>query len=258
MEKITAIIVDDERNGRENLVALLLDFCPQVKIAGTAVSVPEATGLIRELQPQLVFLDIEMPVKNGFGLLEAFDNYPFEVIFVTAYDQYAIQAIRFSAADYILKPVNSNELIAAVERVSIRIRDKQENRRLRFLHQNLQQPLSPKIGLATGDHVDFVPVNTIIRCKGEGNYTLVVLADKKQVLVAKTLVEFEELLKKYGFIRVHKTHLVNINHITAFIRSESSLILSNKEKIPVSRRRKDFVRKELKASRPEAKQNFNY
>jgi two-component system LytT family response regulator len=245
--KITSIIVDDERNGRENLAGLLSGHCPQIKLAGQASSVLEAIELIRQFRPQLVFLDIEMPGGNGFKLLEALDNYPFEVIFVTAYDHYAIKAIRFSAADYILKPVNVNELTDAVVRVSQRIRDKQENERIRFLQQNLLRPTSPKIGLPVGDHVEYVPVDSIIRCKGEGNYTRFIFPDRKAILVAKTLVEFEELLADHGFIRVHKTHLVNLKYVTAFIRDNSgSLILSNGDEVAISRRRKDRVRERLK------------
>ncbi|MGV8092707.1 MAG: LytR/AlgR family response regulator transcription factor [Mangrovibacterium sp.] len=245
--KITSIIVDDERNGRENLAGLLSGHCPQIKLAGQGSSVIEAIELIRQFHPQLVFLDIEMPGGNGFKLLEALDNYPFEVIFVTAYDHYAIKAIRFSAADYILKPVNVNELTDAVVRVSQRIRDKQENERVRFLQQNLLRPASPKIGLPVGDHVEYVPVDSIIRCKGEGNYTRFIFPDRKAILVAKTLVEFEELLADHGFIRVHKTHLVNLKYVTAFIRDNSgSLILSNGDEVAISRRRKDRVRERLK------------
>ena len=215
---ITAIIVDDERNGRENLAGILSGHCPQIKLAGQASSVNEAIGLIRQFHPQLIFLDIEMPGGNGFKLLEAFESYPFEVIFVTAYDHYAIKAIRFSAADYILKPINVNELADAVERVSRRIQEKLENERIKFLQQNLLRPASPKIGLPVGDHVEYVPVDSIIRCKGDGNYTSVIFPDRKPILVAKTLVEFEELLAEHGFIRVHKTHLVNLKHVTAYIR----------------------------------------
>ncbi len=245
--EITSIIVDDERNGRENLAGILTGHCPEIRVAGLASSVAEAISLITKYRPQLVFLDIEMPGGNGFKLLEAFDSYPFEVIFVTAYDHYAIKAIRFSAADYILKPVNTDELTEAVERVSLRIRQKQENERIKFLQQNLHRPDSPKIGLPVGDRVEYVPVGSIIRCKGEGNYTSVIFPDKKPVLVAKTLVEFEELLAEHGFIRVHKTHLVNLKHVTAYIRDEGgSIILSNGDRVTVSRRRKDMVRERLK------------
>jgi two-component system LytT family response regulator len=245
--KITSIIVDDERNSRENLAGILSGYCPQVWVAGLVSSVAEAITLIRQYHPQLVFLDIEMPENNGFKLLEAFDSYPFEVIFVTAYDHYAIKAIRFSAADYILKPVNVNELTDAVARVSRRIREKQENERIKFLQQNLLRPASPKIGLPVGDHVEYVPVDSIIRCKGEGNYTSVIFPERNPILVAKTLVEFEELLAEHGFIRVHKTHLVNLKYVTAFIRNNSgSLILSNGDEVAISRRRKDRVRERLK------------
>jgi two-component system, LytTR family, response regulator len=126
---IKAIIIDDEKHGRENLAGILRSYCPEVELAGEAASVEEALSLIRKQTPDLVFLDIEMPGANGFQLLEHLQDFSFEVIFVTAYDNYAIKAIRFSAADYILKPVNRNDLQAAVEKVVVRIREKQENQR---------------------------------------------------------------------------------------------------------------------------------
>lgn len=128
---LSALIVDDEKNGRENLAGLIRSHCPQIKVVAEAASVEQAIAAIQEHQPQLIFLDIEMPGGNGFQLLEHFNNFPFEVIFVTAYDNYAIRAIRFSASDYILKPINLNELKAAVDKVSERIRNRSENERIR-------------------------------------------------------------------------------------------------------------------------------
>ena len=248
--QIRALVVDDEKSGRENLSGLLSSYCPQIQVAGHAASVKEALELIRQAQPQLVFLDIEMPGGNGFGLLEAFDDYPFEVIFVTAYDNYAIRAIRFSAADYILKPINRNELITAVEKVSQRIRQQMENERVKQLFYNIRHPQDQKIGLPANNRIKFVEIKNIIRCQGESNYTHLFFEDKKSMLVAKTLVEFEELLQEHHFIRVHKTHLINLNHVTAFLRDDGGrLLLSNGESIPVSRRRKDFVREKLKLKR---------
>ena len=244
---IESIIVDDEKNGRENLAGLIRSYCPQICIVAEACSVAEAIRAIQQHRPQLVFLDIEMPGGNGFKLLEHFKDFPFEVIFVTAYDDYAIKAIRFSASDYILKPINLNELIAAVDKVSWRIVHESENERIRHLYQNSQYPANPKIGLPSGDRVIFVEVKSIIRCQGESNYTHLFFTDRKPLLVAKTLVEFEDLLQEHGFIRVHKTHLVNINEVTAFLRNDGGqLLLSNNETISVSRRRKEEVMKHMK------------
>ena len=246
---ISALIVDDEKNGRENLAGLIQSHCPQIRVVGEARSVEQAIAGIQEHQPQLIFLDIEMPGGNGFQLLEHFKDFPFEVIFVTAYDNYAIRAIRFSASDYILKPINLNELIAAVDKVSLRISNRSENERIRQLYLNTMHPANPKIGLPTGERVEFVEVKTIIRCQGESNYTHIYFADRKPLLTAKSLIEFEELLAEYNFIRVHKTHLVNLNQVTSFTKNDGGvLFLSNGDSVAISRRRKEFVLEQLKSS----------
>ncbi|MDX1285481.1 MAG: LytTR family DNA-binding domain-containing protein [Draconibacterium sp.] len=245
--RIKSIIVDDEKHGRENLTGILEQHCPEVEILGEADSVEIAIKLIQKENPQLVFLDIEMPKANGFQLLEHFSEINFEVIFVTAYDSYAIKAIRFSAADYILKPINYKELKAAVGKVIQRINQKQENERIKELHRNIQQPENPRIGLPTGDRIEFIDVKHIIHCKGEGNYTHIYLRDKRHLLVAKTLIEFEELLKEYSFVRTHKSHLVNLKHVSSWLKSDDGMLqLSNGEKVAVSRRRKEEVLRQLK------------
>lgn len=243
---LSALIVDDEKNGRENLSGLIRSHCPSIRIVAETASVEQAIRAIQEHQPQLIFLDIEMPGGNGFQLLEHFKDFPFEVIFVTAYDNYAIRAIRFSASDYILKPINLNELIASVEKVSERIRNRSENERIRQLYLNTLHPANPKIGLPTGERVEFVEVKSIIRCQGESNYTHIYFADHKPILTAKSLIEFEELLAEYGFIRVHKTHLVNLNQVTSYTKNDGGvLFLSNGDSVAISRRRKDFVLEQL-------------
>lgn len=245
--QIKSIIVDDEKHGRENLAGLLKEYCPGVILVGEANSARSAIQLIKKEEPQLVFLDIEMPEENGFQLLEHFADINFEVIFVTAYDNYAIKAIRFSAADYILKPINYNELKTAVAKVTTRIQKKEENRRIRELNRNILQPDNPRIGLPTNDRIEFVEVKNIVHCKGESNYTHIYLHGKKHLLVAKTLVEFEDLLKEYSFVRTHKSHLVNLKHVAAYSKTDGgTLELSNGDRILISRRRKDDVLQMLK------------
>ncbi len=242
-----ALIIDDEKNGRENLAGLIRQYCPQLSIVAEAASVGEAIQKIEEFRPRLIFLDIEMPGGNGFKLLEHFKTFPFEVIFVTAYDNFAIKAIRFSASDYILKPINLNELIAAVEKVCRRITQQNENEQIRQLYLNTRHPANPKIGLPTGERIEFVQVNSIIRCQGESNYTHIYFIDRKPVLSAKSLIEFEELLGEYGFIRVHKAHLVNLNHVTSLSKNDGGILtMSNGDSVMISRRRKDFVSESLK------------
>ena len=242
-----ALIIDDEKNGRENLAGLIRQYCPQLRIVAEAASAGEAIQKIEEFRPRLIFLDIEMPGGNGFKLLEHFKTFPFEVIFVTAYDNFAIKAIRFSASDYILKPINLNELIAAVEKVCRRITQQNENEQIRQLYLNTRHPANPKIGLPTGERIEFVEVNSIIRCQGESNYTHIYFIDRKPVLSAKSLIEFEELLGEYGFIRVHKAHLVNLNHVTSLSKNDGGILtMSNGDSVMISRRRKDFVSESLK------------
>jgi two-component system LytT family response regulator len=245
--KIKSIIVDDEKHGRENLSGILRQYCPDVDLLGDADSVDSAVLLIQKYNPDLVFLDIEMPRANGFQLLEHFKDFRFEVIFVTAYDNFAIKAIRFSAADYILKPINLNDLQAAVAKVADRIQQKQENLRLKQLVYNISQPGSPRIGLPTADRVEFVEVHKIIRCQGEGNYTHIYFEGNRHLLVAKTLVEFEDLLHEFSFIRVHKTHLVNLKYVVTYQKTGGgTLLLSSGETVAVSRRRKEEVQRMLK------------
>ncbi len=247
--KIKSIIIDDEKHGRENLAGIIKQYCPEVIVLGEADSVNTAISLIHSVNPDLVFLDIEMPKANGFQLLEHFKDASFEVIFVTAYDSYAIKAIRFSAADYILKPINFNDLKVAVDKVAKRIRLKEENDRIKQLFRNIHQPQNPRIGLPTADRIEFVELDKIIRCQGEGNYTHFYFEENRHLLVAKTLVEFEDLLQEYSFIRIHKTHLVNLKHVVAYLKSDGgALQLSNGDLVSVSRRRKEFVQKILKTN----------
>lgn len=244
---IKSILVDDEKNGRENLAGLIKTHCPQIEVTDEAASVEQAIAKIREHRPQLIFLDIEMPGGNGFRLLEHFKDFPFEVIFVTAYDNYAIRAIRFSASDYILKPINLNELIAAVDKVSQRIHNRSENERIRQLYLNTMHPANPRIGLPSADRIEFVEVKSIVRCQGESNYTHIYFSDRKPLLTAKSLIEFEELLAEYHFIRVHKTHLVNLNHVSSFNKNDGGILhLSNGDSVGISRRRKELTLEQLK------------
>ncbi len=213
-------------------------------------SVESGISIIKDGAPDLVFLDIEMPKADGFQLLEHFKDFHFEVIFVTAFDNYAIKAIRFSAADYILKPINVNHLKDAVDKVAKRIKQKEENQRMKQLIYNLRQPGNPRIGLPTGDRIEFVGVDQIIRCQGEGNYTHIYFEGKKHLLVSKTLVEFEDLLQEYSFLRVHKTHLVNLKHVTAYLKNDGGMLqLINGDFISISRRRKETVLQQIKMIR---------
>jgi len=240
---IRAIIVDDELNNRENLNALLAEYCQPVEVVGMADSVDTAFTLIKAQKPDLVFLDIKMPEKNGFELLESIKEINFEVIIVTAYNQFAIQAIKFCAIDYLLKPIDLIELINAVENVARRIGQKEENQQLKQLISHLNNKgLSAKIGLASQDKVEFVETDQIIRCEADNNYTHVFLDNRKKKTISKTLKEFEELLKDHGFIRLHQSHLVNSYHIQSYRKNDGGYIqMTDDTLIPVSRTKKSEI-----------------
>ncbi len=246
MKTIKAIIVDDEQNGRENLRGVLEKFCPNVEILAEAESAISAINCIQEYKPDLVFLDIEMPGGNGFKVLEFFNHSQFKVIFVTAYDQYAIQAIRFSALDYILKPIDALKLKEAIQRF-IQARTQEDLRLEQFLKNKELKNQSKKIALPFADKIDYVEVENIIQCKGEANYTRIFLSCGKEHLISKPLIEFEEILDGFGFIRTHKTYIVNLYHVNTFIKSDGGYLkMSNGLSVPVSRRKKEFVLAELK------------
>jgi two-component system LytT family response regulator len=244
--KIRAIIVDDEKNGRENLKGALQSYCPEIEITGEADSALAAIELIEKVKPTLVFLDIEMPNGNGFQILEFFTKPNFQVIFVTAYDQYAIKAIRFSALDYILKPIDIMLLKAAIDRHhDFRDTDK----RLQQFISNKQLPTkSKRIALPLADKIHFIEVQDIVSCKGEGSYTTIYKIGGEKLMVSKPLIDYEELLETFGFIRTHKSHIVNRSHISTFVKSDGGyLLMSDGSNIPVSSRKKEEVLLELKS-----------
>ena len=243
---IRVIIVDDEINGRENLRAVLQTYCPEVEIVGEADSAMSAIELIQELKPSLIFLDIEMPGGDGFKVLEFFKRPSFQVVFVTAYDQYAIKAIRFSALDYILKPIDIMLVKAAIDRHQ---QAKEEDTRLQQFLDNKQLPnASKRIALPLADKIHYVEVQDIISCKGEASYSTIYTTEGKKYLVSKPLIEYEDILADYGFLRTHKSHIVNRSHISTFIKSDGGyLLMSDGSNIPVSRRKKEAVLLELKS-----------
>jgi two-component system LytT family response regulator len=245
---IRAIIIDDEINGRENIRGVMEKYCPEVMVVAEAGSALSGIEAINQHHPDLVFLDIEMPEGNGFKVLEFFEKPTFGVIFVTAYDHYAIQAIRFSAFDYLLKPINIIELKNAVDRFFSRRKEQTEMLMQQFKQNLLVDSPSKKIALPTVERIEFREVQSIIRCEGDGNYTHFVFTDGSKLLISRSLIEFEEILEGFGFIRTHKTHLVNLAHVKSFNKTDGcSLTMSNIDSVPVSRRRKEYVLGKLKS-----------
>jgi len=240
---IKTIIVEDEQHNRELLERLLQQHFPDLNILQKAINVSEGLQAIQQHQPALVFLDVEMPDGNAFDLLAQMEEIDFEIIFVTAYDHYALQAIRFCAIDYLLKPIKIPELIEAVQKVKDNLSIKWENIRLKQLIQNLDKKSDDKrLALPTADKTVFVPIREIIRCQGENNYTSFYLTSGNRLLVSKTLKEFEEILQDYDFARVHQSHLVNLKMIESYHKTGGGyLIMQDGSRISISRHRKDKV-----------------
>ncbi|HEU4716964.1 MAG TPA: LytTR family DNA-binding domain-containing protein [Bacteroidia bacterium] len=237
-----AIIVDDEPKSREVLRALISRYCPNVKIVGLAANIVDAKNLISKFSPSLVFLDVEMPGGNGFRLLDEVDRKKFDIIFVTSYGHYAIPALRYSAIDYLLKPVEIEELREAVQRVVQKrnsLSDDGEN--YKVLSGNLKAPVSlQKIAIHGLNDVKFIPVAEIIRMEADNNYTFIITFSGDRYLASRTMKDFEEMLSGMrNFFRVHKTHLVNLNHIRKFVKGDSPyIVMSDGSNIEVSRRKK--------------------
>ncbi|MCL3781930.1 response regulator [Prolixibacteraceae bacterium JC049] len=239
---INAIIIDDEKNNRENLAHLLKQYCPMVSVLGEAASAAEGVELISILKPQLIFLDIEMPHQNGFDMLDTIQHNQFEVIFVTAYDHYALKAIKVNALDYILKPIDINELKNAVNKATLRIENQQWHWHKELIQNMTSNNGSTRIALTTQDQIEMVFVKDIIRCQGERNYTHVFLSDNTSRLISKPLSELEELLTEHQFMRVHKSHLINFNAISAFVKNDGGYIkMIDDSSVPVSRRKKELI-----------------
>ncbi len=248
---IKAVIVDDEPYSCESLVTLLERYCPGVKVADICYSGDHALTVIPQLQPQIVFLDIEMPRMNGFELLEKLPELKFEIIFTTSYDQYAIKAIRFSALDYLLKPIDREELQRAVQKVTDRLHHPLPQQ-MEILLQKIRQPVSSiqKIALPTMEGLQMIPVDSIISCASDSNYTVLLLKDKQKLIVSRTLKEIEEMLEEYLFLRVHHSHIVNLNEVSKYVKGEGGyVVMSDDSSVDVSRSRKEMLLKKLQPGR---------
>ncbi len=246
MKDIKAVIIDDEQDGRSVLNTLITKNCSWIKVVALCDSASSGQKAIESFKPDLVFLDIEMPFGNGFSMLEKFTTIDFEVIFVTAYSHYAIKAIKFSALDYIMKPIDEKELVAAINKFSQQT-SKMNNERVSLFMKNIKTDVSggfKQIALPTREGYIFVSLDDIIRCEGDGNYTAFIFLNGEKVLVSKTLKEFESTLSDFNFVRVHKSHLINLKHVKKYIRGEGGTVfMVDNSEIEVSRRNKeDFLK----------------
>lgn len=240
---IRVIIVDDEKTSRDTLIGLLGRYCKNVEVIGQADGVASGIEVIRKNTPDVVFLDIQMPDGSGFRLLEDIGEVNFEVIFTTAYDQYAIKAIKYSALDYLLKPVVPDDLVNAVKKAEQKKNLGQMSQNIKTLLENLSQQNEPrKIVLSTAEKMHIVEIDDILRCESDDYYTRFFFKDGKTLLISKTLKENEELLGEKYFIRPHKSHLVNIKYIKGFLKNDGGyIVMSDGTKVPVSRRKREYV-----------------
>lgn len=241
--------MDDESDCSEALVLLLEKSCQQVEVVATCNSGAAALEEITSQKPDLVFLDIEMPHMNGFQLLEKLPSIEFDIVFTTSYDQYAIKAIRFSAMDYLLKPVDREELKNAVEKVSRRHQPPLPQQ-LEILLQRLHQPTASKIAIPTMEGLQMIPVESIINCTSDSNYTTLHLKGRQKIIASRTLKEIEEMLDGFSFLRVHQSSLVNLNEINKYVRGEGGyLLMSDGSSVDVARSRKESLLAKLHSKR---------
>ena len=243
---IKAIIIDDEVHCLETLSLLLTEFCPEVQLLEQCNTAKKGLEVIEKYNPDLVFLDIEMPLMNGFEMLEQLSTISFAIIFTTSYDQYAIKAIRYSALDYLLKPIDPKELISAVKKV-------QEERHLPIAEQfqMLLQQINgknngfTKIAVPTAEGFELIPAEQVIYCEANDNYTHFLLKNKNKIIACRTLKDIEEQLQDFPFfVRVHNSYMVNLNEVIKYVRGEGGyLIMSDDSSVNVSRSRKEALLK---------------
>ncbi|PIQ16207.1 MAG: DNA-binding response regulator [Flavobacteriales bacterium CG18_big_fil_WC_8_21_14_2_50_32_9] len=240
-----AIIVDDEKGGRDNLEALLKSF-PNISIIAKAGNIKEAQKALEIDKPDVLFLDIEMPGGNGFDLLEKLGNIDFDVIFTTAYDHYAIKAIKYSALDYLLKPIDPTDLEAAIKRFTNKLKDQPlTNTKLKTLFNNVStESANQKIIIHDGEGLNFIRIKDIIRFHSEGSYTdIYIVGNQKPIFISRPINEYEDLLSNEAFYRIHRSHFINLQHVKKYVKGDGGyVIMSDNSKVEVARRkRNEFI-----------------
>jgi two-component system, LytTR family, response regulator len=238
---IKAIVIDDEKNNQELICNLLSSYAENIQVVSVADSVESGYQSILEHQPDLVFLDIQMPDGTGFDLLKKFEKVNFKVIFVTAHQEYAIEAFKYSALDYLLKPLSPSNLISAVKKVEESFNSEDLNLKLKTLLSNISEPSKTKrkIVLKTMERIYSVDLHDVIRFESDGGYTKVYLLDGKRIMVSRTMKEFDDLLSNVGFVRVHNSHLINMDYLFCFEKTEGHIVMKDDSIVPVSNRKKE-------------------
>lgn len=238
---LKAILIDDELNSLQNLQNKLEKYCPAVKVLSALQKPEEAIQIIKQYKPDVLFLDIEMPKMNGFRLVEELGDFEGEIIFITAYNHFAIEAMRISAFDYMVKPVSIADLQNAISRL-LHKRTAHTKERLSLLKQSIEENKSQdnKIAVPTNEGLEFIIIKNILRIESSTNYSRLFLINKQSLLVTRLLKDFEELLTPYKFFRVHNSHLINLNYISKYIRGDGGqVVMENGDVVDVSRRKKE-------------------
>lgn len=240
MMKLKVVIIDDELNSLSVLKMLIEKYCPDVQVIGEAGDARAGKKMIDECSPDIVFLDIEMPLASGFDLLDTLEQRNFQTIFVTAYDQYALRAIKYSALDYLLKPIGIDEFVAAVGKAREKLNLQHPHGTLDLLTSYLRKDLVPnKIAIPTAEGLEFVDANQVVRCEAHGNYTKMYLLGNKIHTITRSLKEYEKVLNGYNFLRVHHAHLINLGHIQKYVRGEGGyVIMTDGSMVDISKRKK--------------------
>ncbi|KFC23443.1 LytR/AlgR family response regulator transcription factor [Epilithonimonas lactis] len=243
---VTAVLIDDDGNLREGMKAMLQIYAPEIEITGEADSVKTGIELIETAKPDIVFLDILMNDGSGFDILERlnhkFGKITSHIIFITAHEKFAIKAFRFSALDFLLKPVDPDDLQSVLKKIKAVIHQDHDNKNIGLLLENIQKKPGgfKKIALSTSDGIHLFEIKDIIRCESEDNYTKFYIKNHKPVLISKTLKEYEELLKDQDFERIHQSHLINLNELRSYIKKDGGfVVMSDESQLPVSQRKKE-------------------
>jgi two-component system, LytTR family, response regulator len=240
---IKAIIIDDEQHCVQALISDLQNHCPSIEVLNTCFSAKEGIMAIKKLDPDLIFLDVEMPWMNGFEMLEIVGEIKFSIIFTTAHDEFAAKAFRISAVDYLLKPIDATDLKAAVHKVENKMEQGSSLHHISNLLRNIRHPSGEhRIALPQREGYEFIDVSTIVYCQAEGAYTKVFILDKKPMLISRTLGDVEELLPPEIFQRIHHSTLINVTYISQFLRTDGGyVVLKNGEKLSVSKAKKEML-----------------